>query len=162
MFIRNAEVADLLEILKIYDIARSYMRENGNHSQWINGYPSEELLREDIANKQLYVVEEEGVLYGVFAFILGEDPTYKNIEGSWLNSNNYGTIHRIASSGQKSGIMKLSIAYCKEQIEDLKIDTHADNKPMQQLILNNGFSYCGIIYVADGSPRLAYQIEFNN
>jgi hypothetical protein len=28
---------------------------------------------------------------------------------------------------------------------------------MQQVIESMGFSYCGIIYVGDGSPRLAYQ-----
>jgi len=28
---------------------------------------------------------------------------------------------------------------------------------MQRLLEKNGFVYCGIIFLADGSPRLAYQ-----
>ena len=28
---------------------------------------------------------------------------------------------------------------------------------MQKLIARAGFRYCGIIHVADGSPRLAYE-----
>jgi len=37
------------------------------------------------------------------------------------------------------------------------VDTHRDNRVMQQIITSQGFTYCGIIYVSDGSPRLAYQ-----
>lgn len=37
------------------------------------------------------------------------------------------------------------------------IDTHKDNKITRHLIEKNGFAKCGIIYVADGSPRIAYE-----
>ena len=30
---------------------------------------------------------------------------------------------------------------------------------MQQLLELNGFRRCGIIYVRDGSPRIAYQLR---
>lgn len=34
---------------------------------------------------------------------------------------------------------------------------------MQHLICKNGFQKCGIIYVEDGSPRIAYEkIEISN
>ena len=38
-----------------------------------------------------------------------------------------------------------------------RADTHADNKIMQHLLEKNGFTRCGVIHVADGSPRFAYQ-----
>ena len=38
----------------------------------------------------------------------------------------------------------------------LRIDTHADNHVMQDLVTRNGFVYCGRILLANGSPRLAY------
>ncbi len=47
--------------------------------------------------------------------------------------------------------------YCSKEIKHLRIDTHQDNKIMQHVILKNGFTYCGIIYTGDGSPRLAYE-----
>ena len=59
--IRHATQTDLPRILEIYDIARRFMRQNGNMVQWVNGYPSEPLLRQDIANGDLYVMEEDGV-----------------------------------------------------------------------------------------------------
>ena len=55
--IRHATQTDLPRILEIYDIARRFMRQNGNMVQWVNGYPSEPLLRQDIANGDLYVME---------------------------------------------------------------------------------------------------------
>ena len=49
------------------------MRSRGNAVQWVNGYPSEELLRADVAAGQLYVMEDAGGVYAVFAFIIGDD-----------------------------------------------------------------------------------------
>ena len=80
MDIRNATVADIPEIMRICDSARNYMRANGNKAQWINGYPSKQLWLDDIAKKQCFVCEEKNHLCAVFAFIIGEDPTYTYIE----------------------------------------------------------------------------------
>ena len=44
-----------------------------------------------------------------------------------------------------------------KKIQHLRIDTHENNKVMQHLILKNGFEKCGIIYVDDGSPRVAFE-----
>ena len=44
-----------------------------------------------------------------------------------------------------------------EHCQSLRADTHADNKVMQHLLEKNGFTRCGVIHVADGSPRFAYQ-----
>ena len=71
--VRAAREQDLPRILTIYNVARRYMRAHGNTAQWVNGYPSEELLRQDLAAGQLYVLEDGGGVYAVFAFILGED-----------------------------------------------------------------------------------------
>lgn len=157
--IRLATKEDIEKILIIYDIARNFMRKNNNHSQWINNYPSRNLLIEDIEKEQLYVIYDDKDIHGVFSFIIGEDITYNYIEGKWLNNDVYGTIHRIASDGSRKNIMKDCLNFCKQQIDNLRIDTHKDNTLMQKLILNNDFEYCGIIYVSDGSPRLAYNYE---
>ena len=79
--IRHATEADLPRILAIYDAARRFMRQNGNMVQWVNGYPSEPLLRQDIANGNLYVMEDAGGIYCAFALVIGDDPTYAQIEG---------------------------------------------------------------------------------
>ena len=83
--IRKAEYADIKRALDIYDSARRFMRSRGNAVQWVNGYPSEGLLRADVAAGQLYVMEDAGGVYAVFAFIIGDDPTYQVIDGAWLD-----------------------------------------------------------------------------
>ena len=59
MIIRNAVEEDIPAINKIYNIARQFMRDNGNKKQWINGYPSEDLLKNDIKENNLYVCDEK-------------------------------------------------------------------------------------------------------
>lgn len=154
--IRPAEKADLGRILEIYEIGKQFMRANGNPTQWAGGYPYPDMLEEDIDAGHLFVVTEEKIIHGVFAFILGDDPTYAVIEnGSWRSNSPYGTIHRIASDGS-GGILPAAIAFAESHISHLRVDTHEDNKPMQHLVEKYGFSRRGIIYVGDGTPRIAY------
>lgn len=160
MKVRLAEIRDLEIILSIYEKARQFMRANGNPSQWHSGHPKEELLLADIQKQDLYVIYEKDKIYGVFALIYGVDPTYRKIyDGAWLNDNDYATIHRIASSGEKAGILTCAIDYAKSKINNVRIDTHQNNLIMQHLILKNQFQYCGIIKLADGDKRLAYHFE---
>jgi hypothetical protein len=157
MNIRLAKLEDLETIQKIYRRAKAYMVETGNPNQWLDGYPTREMLEEDIACRHLYVMEEDGHLYGAFAFIIGDDDTYRIIEdGAWRSDATYGTIHRIASSGERKGLLHICMEYCLKQIDYIRIDTHHDNKVMQHLILKEGFVTCGIIYAIDGNPRIAY------
>ena len=69
----------------------------------------------------------------------------------------YGTIHRIAGDGS-GGILKTAVAFAKRRISHVRIDTHEDNYVMQKAVTKQGFEKRGIIYIADGSPRLAYDL----
>lgn len=155
--IRLAEMKDIECILMIFENARKYMREQNNPNQWNNGYPSNDLLVKDIEQKQLYVYEEKNEIHGVFMFLIGIDPTYAYIEGSWMSNATYGVIHRVASSGKVRGVMDIIVNYCYERIPHLRIDTHEDNIPMQKAVARNGFKKCGIIYLENGDPRIAYE-----
>lgn len=158
MKIRTAQKEDFERIMQLYDIGRAYQIAHGNPTQWPVGYPSLEQVQEDIALQQSYVCEEQGKVVAVFAFVGGEDNTYRVIEdGAWLNEEPYMTIHRLASDGTQKGIASFVFEWCSRQYPNIRIDTHADNKIMQHVILNNNFHYCGRIYVEDHTPRLAYQ-----
>lgn len=145
--------------MAIYAVARAFMKQHGNPTQWGDHYPAEAFIREEIAAGHSYVcLNEQGMIAGTFCFILGEDPTYQQIfEGSWLNEEPYGTLHRIASSGKEKGVARACIEWSFSQCPNIRVDTHRDNRLMQQVIASLGFTFCGIIYVSDGSPRLAYQ-----
>jgi hypothetical protein len=136
------------------------MRKTGNPDQWGTDKPKKELLEDDIQKEQLYVGEgDDGEIHFVFAFILGEDPTYSYIEnGSWPSNEPYGTIHRIASDATVSGVVKTAVNYCRNTISNIRIDTHEKNKTMQHVLEKLGFTKCGIIYIEDGTPRIAYQL----
>lgn len=156
--IRHAKPQDLPSILTVYEIARKFMADNGNASQWGNHFPPKELLEEDIKKKQLYVYENEEQIHGVFTLTMGDDPAYSHIEnGAWVSDTIYGAIHLVASDGTENGIFTKCVNYCKKQISHLKIDTHENNGIMKHLIQKNGFTRCGTIYAADGSPRIAFE-----
>lgn len=154
----KAQSTDLPRLMDIYAYARNFMRETGNPAQWENLDAIERNLVADIEHENLYLIRADENIHGAFALIIGDDPTYADIEGGeWLSDDEYGTIHRVASDGKIHGIMEMIVKYCNEKISHLRIDTHEDNKIMQHLILKNGFSRRGIIYVADGTPRIAYE-----
>lgn len=158
MTIRLADIHDLESIMNIYSYARKQMQLSGNPSQWGNDKPSPETIQNDIHKKQSYLIIEENRICGVFAFIIGPDPTYQIIEnGAWLNNEPYGTIHRIAGNGRARGILATALSFCERQTDNIRIDTHDDNRIMQHLLTKYGYQKCGYIYIEDGSRRIAYQ-----
>lgn len=154
--VRHAVRKDLQRIEEIYAIARSFMAENGNPNQWGKTYPPVEQIQKDIAEEKLYVITYGEHIHGVFYFYIGEDPTYVTIcDGAWRSDGIYGTIHRIAGDGS-GGILRTAVDFCKQKISHLRIDTHEDNRVMQQALTKRGFQKCGVIYTDDGTPRIAY------
>lgn len=154
----TAKEADLPRILEIYDIAKAYMRANGNPNQWNGAYPDPETLRTDIEKQRLYVYKKDGRIHGVFMLLLEEEPTYAYIEdGSWREEAPYGTIHRLAGDGEVKGLFAKCVAFCEKKVPYLRADTHFDNHTMQHLLEKNGFERRGIIYLKNGDPRIAYQ-----
>lgn len=155
--IRKANREDLERILEIYAYARKFMAKTGNPNQWGKTNPPRETLEEDIRQGNLYVAENDGI-HGVFAYFTGEDPTYGYIEdGAWLDQTPYGTIHRVASDGS-GGVFSAVLAFVQEQNSHVRIDTHHDNIVMQHVLAKHGFQKCGIIYLENGDPRIAYEM----
>ena len=157
--IRHAKHEELNRILEIFDAARAFMRANGNMLQWADGYPGRDDLANDIENKNLYVYEKEnGEICACFAMIEGNDPTYNKIyDGSWKSDAPYTAIHKVATDGSIHGFFSMCVRFARERYSHLRIDTHHDNFPMQHVIAKNGFEYRGIIYLANGDPRKAYE-----
>lgn len=161
--IRKTTTEDIDAVMQIYERAVVFMRESGNPHQWNRGYPGRAMIEMDIREGVSRVVEEDERIEAVFSYIEGEDPTYQNIEqGAWRAAGSYGTVHRLASAGKAHGIAENCFSWCAGQAcahgcVSLRADTHADNRIMQHLLKKNGFLYCGVIYVADGSARLAYE-----
>lgn len=159
VLIRPVGLEDLPLVMEIYDYARAFMRANGNVTQWVNGYPSEELIRQEIQDGHSFVCTDgDGEIVGTFCFILGDDPTYRQIyDGAWLNDEPYGVIHRMGTNGKRKGIAEACLDWSFQHSDNIRVDTHRDNLVMQHILEKNGFKRCGIIYVRDGTERIAYQ-----
>lgn len=157
--IRQARSEDIPRLFAIFSEAREKMRASGNLLQWNNNYPSKHVVRNDVESGECYAVERDGQLVATFVLALGPDPTYARIEsGSWRDgAQTYSTMHRMASRHGEHGVADAVITWCKTQTNNLRADTHRDNQPMQHILTKHGFQYCGIIHVADGTERLAYQ-----
>lgn len=157
--VRATKLKELPIIMNIYEYARNFMCANGNPTQWINGYPSEELIHREIEEGHSFVcTNESGEILGTFCFIVGDDSTYRYIyDGAWLNEEPYGVVHRMATNGKQKGIADVCLNWCLERCDNIRIDTHRDNKVMQHILEKYGFRRCGIIYVKNGTERIAYQ-----
>ena len=183
MTIRPATESDLPALRPVFEAAKGIMRSDGNFHQWDTpGFPPDSLLLHDIERGGGYVIEISprdpsglgrndnvsvilsGAAGGVeksviayFALLPSPEPTYDVIEGAWLTDEPYGVIHRMASYPEAHGIFAAIIDFAATRYAHLRIDTHRDNRIMRYLIEKHGFTYCGIIWLTDGTPRLAYE-----
>ncbi|MCR5003687.1 MAG: N-acetyltransferase [Bacteroidales bacterium] len=157
--VRRAVEADMDDVMKVIAAAKGIMRSSGNMKQWVNGYPDRAAILSDMEKEGAFVVEEKGRVIGYFAFLPSPEPTYAKIyEGKWLNDDlPYHVVHRIASYPGDHHVFADIMEFCFSKDGNIRIDTHEDNLIMQHNILKLGFSYCGIIYLLSGDPRLAYQ-----
>lgn len=158
MEMRLTTIHDLDEVMEIYKNARAFMRAHNNPTQWLGGKPTRQQIEDDIAKAQSFVCVHEGKIAGVLCFFIGTDPTYAKIEkGAWLNDRPYAVVHRIASSGHFKGTGAYMMEWAYAQHGNVRVDTHEDNYVMQNLVKKLGYTYCGIIHLENGDPRLAYQ-----
>ena len=159
MTLRTATEADIPAIMKILEAGRGIMLASGNLHQWPQGYPTEEMVRRDIGPGYGKVMEDGGRIVSYFACIPSPDPTYAVIyDGAWEDDEKpYYVVHRIASFPQVHGVFKTMMEYLDALTDNIRIDTHKDNKIMQHNLAKYGFKYCGIIHIASGAERLAYQ-----
>ncbi|MGM9713584.1 MAG: GNAT family N-acetyltransferase [Prevotella sp.] len=181
IIIRRTTIEDIPMLHKLFSTARKFMSETGNPNQWRDGYPGETLLMDDIESGDSYVVvrtmrtsagehnrdnraggakdmsDGSGHILATFVLRGGKDPTYNVIyDGQWPDDNPYATIHRIASSGEVSGIFHIVMQFALKTYDTIRLDTHRDNRVMQNAVRREGFRYCGIIHCWSGEERLAY------
>ena len=163
--VRHTCREDLPRIEAIYDAARERMHTTGNPTQWIN-HPKISLIESDMAAGKSYVIEQDGEVCGVFYFAVEDDETYHELhDGAWLNDEPYCVIHRIAGDGIHRGILQTAVAFALTLCRNVRIDTHANNTPMQRALPKLGFVKCGKIYIhdeySDHSPRDAFHLAVN-
>ncbi|MDJ1122549.1 N-acetyltransferase [Olsenella sp. YH-ols2217] len=157
--LRPATVDDLPAVSTVFSAARRFMADHGNPTQWGASYPPAGLLESDVAAGRAHVfVDKGGRVHGYVSIEAAPDPTYGTIDGAWLQGGPYATIHRIATDGSFHGALAMALGQARSLAAAVRLDTHADNVPMQRAAEVLGFQRCGTIWVEDGSPRIAYEL----
>lgn len=166
MIFRKAEKSDLSQIERIIKDAVKFMGESGL-DQWQNGYPAREDMERDIENGISYVLCDGDLVCGVCAVTAEPEDAYNEIDGKWLNDEEYAVVHRSAVLGKVRGkgygraLFAEIERHCAESgIKNIRIDTHRDNKPMQALLRAAGYEKCGVVTYPEeegGIVRDAFQ-----
>lgn len=174
MQLRATNEDDLEAILSIVEDGRASLNALGI-DQWQNGYPTVEVLQEDINQHHGYIaLDDNGNALGIISAIFGGERQYDTIEGgSWLTDSlshepRYCAIHRVAVAKEASGrgvasfmMQAIEEIARQQQAESIRIDTHEGNTPMRTLITKCGYTECGIVYVTDRHEttraRVAYE-----
>ena len=163
MEIRKAVMSDIDEIMDIYSSARRFMAEQGNPTQWWEGYPPRELIVSDIEEGECRLVTEGDEILAVFYTAWGIDPTYVKIyDGKWGTDEPYGVLHRVAVSpdARGKGVAGFIFSRMLEKFGIIRIDTHENNIPMQKALEKAGFTRRGIIYIRNPEELTDAEREF--
>ncbi|MDO4880171.1 MAG: GNAT family N-acetyltransferase [Capnocytophaga sp.] len=162
---RKLSKATLDDFASVWDIilfAKETRRLEGS-TQWQDGYPNEENIKNDIINQNAYVIRDKDTILAYAAIIFDKEEAYENIEGNWISNYEYTTIHRIAISEKAKGlglgtiIMQESESISlQHNIRSIRIDTNYDNQPMLRILEKLGYTFCGYVYFRN-SQRMAFE-----
>ena len=164
MEFKKSVEADVDSIMKIIKQAQDYFKEKGIN-QWQNNYPNVEVISNDVAEKNSYVLLQNKEVVATAVVSFKGEKTYESIyEGEWISNKEYAVVHRIAVDnshkglGLSSQIIKNVEALCIEKgVCSIKVDTHEQNLSMKNLLRKNKFEHCGIIYLEDSNKRIAFE-----
>lgn len=161
---RKAVMEDMPRILEIVAYARESLKKHGV-DQWQGGYPSEELLRQDVEDGELYVLCHGAEVAAFFFLTAKPEPSYEEItDGKWTPDIPYCILHRAAvareyrSTGMAEELLRQVERLTREQGgRAVRVDTHKKNKSMQNLLRNNGFRYRGNVLADEAGHDPARQ-----
>lgn len=159
------EKATTQQLDVIWEIIREAIqrRKEDGSTQWQNGYPNIETIKNDMADESAYVLIKNNIVIAYVSIKINNEPAYEKIKGKWLTNNDFLVLHRIAVSKKYLGkgmaikIFELSEMLAKEkQIYSIKVDTNFDNQPMLHILKKRNYQYCGKVFFGK-SERKAFE-----
>ena len=161
MIFRKATTEDIDTIERMIKAASGRLGAAGI-DQWQRGYPNRTSIENDVEAGvgMVLALGNEILAYG--AVIFTGELAYDDLTGGqWLTDGQYAVVHRLCVSeifvgmGFAKQFMSAAEAMAAERVKSFRIDTHPDNKIMQNLVERMGFTYCGDVVIE--SRRLAYE-----
>ena len=161
MEIVQATENDLEELLALYRRVCESMEAEGL-KQWHWGvYPTEELIREDVARGRTWIQRADGTLACAVALICEDDePEYRDVP--WTGGMKPGYFHRLAvdppmqGEGIASGMMDdIQQMLRRMGCDCIRCDTAVNNGRAMALYERMGFRSCGYVDWGDGEQYVA-------
>ena len=145
----NFKKADSTDIPEIWAILQHAIirRKNDGSSQWQDGYPNPEVIKNDVEKGYGYVLTDDEIIIGYCAILINDEPEYLKIEGNWLTNTDFVVFHRVAIAEKYLGknLSKKIIDFIedfarKNNIKSVKADTNHDNFAMMKIFEKSGIS----------------------
>ncbi len=153
------------EIPQIWTIIQQAIvrRKNDGSQQWQDGYPNENVIKQDITKGIGYVLIDYNIVAGYAAILFNDEPAYEQLKGTWLTNGDFAVVHRVAISDDYlgKGLAQKIFLFTEDlakgnNIFSIKVDTNFDNIPMLKILEKLGYTYCGEVTFR-GSFRKAFE-----
>ncbi|TXF90123.1 GNAT family N-acetyltransferase [Neolewinella aurantiaca] len=144
MNIRLALPADVDDVYRLYDEARSHLRSQGIF-QWPDSYPSLNVVSRDANNEELYVFETDGLIAGAVCLNEQQDEAYASID--WKVPDLCPlVIHRlvVAPKFQRKGIARKMMDFSEDLAErngyaSVRLDAYTGHERVGQFYKSRGY-----------------------
>ena len=164
MEFRLAREIDRIEIEKIYEDGSLKLKSLGIKQWQGQDKPNLDNFKNLIANKNIFVLEDNNRVVST-VIIYDYDLDYeKNLDGKWNSPKAYVALHRIGTlesernKGYGRKIIEFAESYARENnFKSVRIDTHRENKSMQNLLKSMNYIYVGLVYLDGKNERLAFE-----
>ena len=159
------DVARIMEIVRSAQIALAELAID----QWQDGYPSRDVIEQDIIDGVGYVaVDDNDYPIGYAAIVLTGEIAYKQIpDNEWNTPDEYVVVHRLCVDGncRRGGIATTIMRYAADVARQkgyrgFRIDTHRGNIRMMTMMQRLGFVRTGNIHY-DSGERIAFDLDLN-
>jgi GNAT superfamily N-acetyltransferase len=159
---RQASASEVTQIWEIIQQAIVRRKKDGSQ-QWQDGYPNEDVIKQDISKGIGYVLIDDNIVAGYAAILFNDEPAYEQLKGTWLTNGDFAVVHRVAISDDYlgKGLAQKIFLFTEDlakgnNIFSIKVDTNFDNIPMLKILEKLGYTYCGEVTFR-GSFRKAFE-----
>ena len=159
----QAKINDLELVTVIVQKARRHMDACGI-PQWDDVYPNEAILRADIDDKHMWIIEVEWRVAGFVTLNTEESPEYEAIE--WQYPVNAFVVHRltIAPEHQRSGLASRLMDFAEEEAvsrgyASVRLDAFTQNPGAVAFYERRGYRKAGTVRFRKGL-FFCYEKEF--
>ena len=152
--VRPARAEDLARVTAIVRDAARRLADLGIE-QWDDRYPSETILREDIARRHMWVVEEHGALAGLVTLNEAQSPEYGEV--AWRHTGRALVVHRLAvdPARQGRGLAAALMAFAEQHAATggyyaIRLDVFTRNPAATALYEHRGYRRAGTVRFTKG------------